>query len=107
MNMTNSGARLTAAILCLSSLPLGLLGCSGNVRIVNPTVERRPVVFESSAAESAFEEELQDRYDDGEADVKQPAGRLSLNAFFNDQVKVADRDNDGIITDSEAQRYGE
>ena len=60
-------------------------------------------MFESEAASEAFEEELDDRYDGGEADIG-PV-RLSRNAFFNQQIEVADRDNDGIITEREAERY--
>lgn len=90
-----------------SLLAVALVGCASNKTILNPTVERTPIVFESESAREAFEDELDDRYDSGEADIAQLRGRLSRNAFFNQQIKVADRDNDGIITDAEAQAYGE
>lgn len=82
-------------------------GCRSNLRILNPGVERAPIVFESPAAAETFERELEDRYDDGDADVPALGGRLSLAAFFNQEIKVADRDNDGIITEAEAERYAE
>ncbi len=82
-----------------------IAGCKSNKRILNPTVERNPVVFESPQGADAFEQALDERYDAGEADIKQLRARLSRNAFFNQQIKVADRDNDGIITDVEAGRY--
>lgn len=93
-----------AGIILLSVAVLGL-GCSSKKKILNPTVDRNPVVFESAQAAELFEDELDDRYDSGEADIAQMQARLSRNAFFNQQIKVADRDNDGIITDVEAWRY--
>ncbi len=95
-----------AGILLLGVAVLGT-GCSSKKKILNPTVERNPIVFESPQAAETFEDELDDRYDAGEADVAQLRGRLSLNAFFNQQVKRADHDRDGIITDVEAWRYAE
>lgn len=94
-----------ACIACCAALALS--GCGSNKTILNPTVERTPIVFESPEAAEVFEDELDDRYDSGEADIAQLRGRLSRNAFFNQQIKVADRDNDGIITDAEAQAYAE
>jgi hypothetical protein len=80
-------------------------GCGTEPRILNPTVERNPIVFESPLAAEVFEEELDDRYDSGEADIEPLRGRLSRNAFFNQEVKKADTDNDGILTDVEVTRY--
>jgi hypothetical protein len=88
----------------LSWLLVCAAGCADNKKILSPNIERTPVVFESPAAAEAFEDELEDRYDGGEADVQQNS-RYSLNAFFNQQIRKADRDNDGIITEVEAQRY--
>ncbi len=80
-------------------------GCSSNRRILNPTVDRTPIVFESDQGANAFEEALDERYDDGEADIAQLRGRLSRNAFFNQEIRVADSNGDGVITDLEAWRY--
>lgn len=98
MNLNHAGM-LVLGVAVLST------GCSSNRRILNPTVERQPIVFESPQAADAFEEALDDRYDDGEADIAQLRGRLSKNAFFNQQIKVADSNGDGVITDEEAWRY--
>jgi hypothetical protein len=89
---------LIAAVVALSA-------CGGAKRILNPTVQRSPVVFESDQAMSAFEAALAARYDGGAADL--PPGRLSQNAFFNREIIHADTDGDGIISDAEAMRYAE
>ena len=94
--------KLTIGLMLLAGI-----GCAKEQRILNPDVDRDPVVFESDEGMSAFEEELESRYEDGQADIAQLQGRLSLNAFFNQQVQRADRNGDGIISDSEAQRYSQ
>ena len=82
-----------------------LVACGGPTRILNPTVQRSPVVFESDQAMSAFESALAARYAGGAADL--PPGRLSQNAFFNREIAEADVDGDGIISDAEALRYAD
>ena len=95
-----SVAACTFLVICAAAP-----GCASNYRILNPSVERTPMVFESPQAASVFEDELDERYDSGDADIPQRQGRLSRNAFFNQQIQVADSNNDGVITDIEAWRY--
>jgi hypothetical protein len=86
---------------------MAALGCKDKLRILNPRVTRNPVVFETPQGAGAFEDALDERYDRGDADVKQVRGRLSKNAFFNQQIERADENGDGIISDKEALRYVE
>ena len=93
-----------------SSLVLLLLlaACGGpevQGPVLNPTVTRSPVVFESSMAESTFVKSMDERYKEGEGYVQSMHARLSKNAFYNQHVQIADRDGDGIITDREASEY--
>jgi len=92
-----------ASILALAAVLLG--GCADNLRIVDPTVSRTPIVFESDVAASTFKEEVVDRYDSGDARIDRGGWKMSENAFFNLQIGVADGDSDGIITDLEATQY--
>ena len=91
----------TAVILAL----LALAGCKAKVRILNPNVPRNPVVFESPEGADAFDSALDERYDRGDADIKPVRGRLSKNAFFNQQIEKVDENGDGIISDLEASGY--
>ena len=84
---------------------LALASCKEKVRILNPNVPRNPVVFESPEGADAFDNALDERYDRGDADVKPVKGRLSKNAFFNQQIEKVDENGDGIISDLEASRY--
>ncbi len=88
-------------------LLLAACGAEAQVPVLNPTVERSPVVFESSRAESVFVKSLDQRYEDGEGYVQSMHARLSKNAFYNQHVQIADQDGDGIITDAEAAEYAE
>jgi hypothetical protein len=92
-----------ASVLALAAALL--IGCGGSSRIVHPKVSRTPVVFESTEAASAFTDEVSERYERGDAQFEKAGWRLSQNAFFNEQVGVADANRDGIITDVEAIRY--
>lgn len=85
------------------ALVLALAACGEPTRILNPSVHRMPVVFESDRAMSRFEDALRDRYEDGAADL--PPGRLSRNAFFNREIEHVDGDGDGIISDAEVELY--
>ncbi|HZO14884.1 MAG TPA: hypothetical protein VFB62_16530 [Polyangiaceae bacterium] len=84
---------------------LALAGCKQKVRILNPNVPRNPIVFESPEGADAFDTALDERYDRGDADIKPVKGRLSKNAFFNQQIEKVDENGDGIISDLEASRY--
>jgi hypothetical protein len=88
-------------MLLLGAIALG--GCSERKLVLNPGVNVSPVVFESDEARAAFVDEVNERHADGYA--KLPPGELSTHAFFNQQVQLADRDGDGIISDAEAWRY--
>jgi hypothetical protein len=96
--------RLLIAIV----LPALLIGCAGTPRrVLNPRVNKSPVVFESPRAAEAFERSVDKRYDKGEAVIKKQSATLSRNAFFNREVLEADTDLDGIISEREAYRYAE
>jgi hypothetical protein len=94
-----------------SLLPVLLLsaGCAEAPTgpVLNPTVSRSPVVFESARGQSTFEKAVTERYRDGGGYIQSMHARLSKNAFFNQNVQLADTDGDGIISDREAQEYAE
>ena len=97
--------RPTWMLLALVALGVALGGCKAKVRILNPNVPRNPVVFESPEGADAFDDALEERYDRGDADIKPVKGRLSKNAFFNQQIEKVDENGDGIISDLEASGY--
>jgi hypothetical protein len=92
-----------ASLLSSCLMLLTLAGCAKHERVLNPKVSTTPVVFESDQAQSAFGDAVRDRYDAGGAE--RPPGKLSKNAYYNQEIAEADRDGDGIISDSEAYRY--
>jgi hypothetical protein len=91
-----------------SAVLVSTVGCGGpELRVINPDVSRKPYVFESDAAETRFEEEVERRYDDGEAVVEADLSQYSQNAFYNQQLDEADTNIDGIISEAESARYQE
>lgn len=96
------------ALLLLAALLPPLGGCSSDTkRVLNPQVEKNPVVYESPEAAKTFDNAVRDRYDHGGGVIRTLRAQLSRNAYFNRQVVVADTDLDGIISDREAYRYAE
>lgn len=75
--------------------------------ILNPKVPRNPVVYESPWGAETFEDEVRSRWNDGEGVLPGNKGMLSLNAFFNRELELADLDGDGILNDREVAGYTE
>jgi len=101
---------MTRISLALVAAALASMACAcapAKVRIVNPGVDRTPVVFESRGASHTFEQALKIHYDDGAAQLGSPQVQWSRNAFFNQQVSLADSNADGIISDFEAVSYAQ
>jgi len=88
-----------------------------HVTVLEPDARRVAVRFESAQAETAFAEQVGLRYEGGDAVKRESSGGipllynqaeisvLSQNAYFNEQVAVADTDRDGLISDGEAKAY--
>lgn len=93
------------ALVLSSSLMSGCAEDRG--LILNPKVPRNPVVYESPWAAETFEDEIHSRWNDGEGVLPNNKGMLSLNAFFNRELELADVDGDGILNDQEVASYAE
>ncbi len=90
-----------------------------HITVLEP--EARPVAvrFESEQVETSFAQQVGARYEGGDAVKRQSSGGipllfnqeeisvLSRNAYFNEQVALADEDRDGLISDAEARAYGQ
>jgi hypothetical protein len=104
---------LPAALLCLCS---GCLITHHSTNVVRQDEPRRPVQFESSAAQQAFSARAFDE------EAREKAAKtsffavpfllwwsktnvLSEGAYFNDQVAACDADGDGVISVQEALAY--
>ncbi len=94
--------------LVLIAICSSLLGCAQDRGLIlNPKVPRNPVVYESPWGAETFEDEIQSRWNDGEGVLPDNKGMLSLNAFFNRELELADVDGDGILNDQEVAGYAE
>jgi hypothetical protein len=109
---------LLVAPLALCAVAGG--GClinSSNEKVLEPDAPRTSVQFESEKAMAAFQKETQNRYRAGGGERGSGAFAipfviaasekrvLSENAFYNTQVKKADVNGDGTISDVEARVY--
>ena len=112
------GLGLRVAPLAICALAGG--GClinSSTEKVLEPDAPRTAIQFESEKAMAAFQKEAQHRYRSGGGDrgsgaiaipfVMAVSERrvLSENAFYNTQVKKADVNGDGTISDAEARVY--
>ncbi|HHH30594.1 MAG TPA: hypothetical protein ENK57_19940 [Polyangiaceae bacterium] len=88
---------ITFALVCGCAEDRGL--------ILNPNVPRNPVVYESPWGAETFEDAIRSRWNDGEGVLPGKKGMLSLNAFFNRELELADVDGDGILNDREVASY--
>jgi hypothetical protein len=95
----------------------GCLINSSSERVVEPDAPRTGVQFESETAMATFQKEAEHRYRAG-GGVQGRGGFgipfvigvsekrvLSENAFYNTQVRKADVNGDGSISDAEARVY--
>jgi len=90
-----------------------------HVTVLEPEAHRVAVQFESDQAQTTFAQQVGARYEGGDAVKHQSSGGipliynqeeisvLSRNAYFNEQVTVADEDRDGQISNGEARAYGQ
>lgn len=110
--MRDTLSRGMGALIC----GIALTGCItfySKTDIERGDEQRRPVRFENERAGTLFTEELERRSDVvGEVAIGMPfvtfyerTRRLSDAAFFNEQVRICDTDQDGIITEIEANVY--
>lgn len=94
------------ATLAISSAVLA--GCAEDRGLIlNPNVPRNPVVYESPWGAETFEDAIRSRWNDGEGVLPNNQGMLSLNAFFNRELELADVDGDGILNDREVASYAD
>lgn len=114
--------QLTPTVLGLTA-PLLLAGCgihlieASGEKVVGQDEKRVTVDYESEQAMETFAEAVADRYPHdknlGSSSFKIPflvhvrdeRRTLSRNAYFNDQVDVADLNSDDTISEAEARIY--
>jgi hypothetical protein len=112
------GLVLRVAPLAICAVAAG--GClinSSSEKVLEPDAPRTTVQFESEKAMAAFQKEVQGRYRSGGGERGSGAFAipfviavaekrvLSENAFYNTQVRNADVNGDGTISDAEARVY--
>lgn len=120
-----SGLRRKSMRLGLLFAPLGVCavaggGClinSASKKVVEPDAPRMSVQFQSETAMAKFQREVENRYRAGGGEQGSGAFAvpfviaasetrvLSENAFYNTQVRKADVNGDGSISDAEARVY--
>jgi len=101
-------ASLPLLSIAVLACALSSSGCAENRGLIlNPNVPKNPVVYESPWGADTFEDEIRSRWKDGEAVLPNKKGMLSLNAFFNREVELADLDGDGILSDQEVASYAD
>ena len=95
----------------------GCLFTSASEKVIEPDAPRKSVQFESETAMAAFQKEADNRYLAGGGERGSGAfcipfvvaiaetRVLSENAFYNMQVRKADANGDGTISDAEARVY--
>ena len=105
----------TTVVLVLGFLP-GCLFNSKSDTIVEPDAPRQAVTFESDAGMHRFHDAVQRRYHSEKVESSSEfaipflldveSRRItSENAYWNAQVKKADIDQNGIISDAESHTY--
>ena len=110
--------RMLVAPLAVCAIAGG--GClinSASEKVIEPDAQRMSVQFESEKGMAAFQKEANSRYRAGGGErgsgalaipfVIAAAEKrvLSENAFYNTQVRKADVNGDGMISDAEARVY--
>ena len=115
---TESDSDGPLAIGVAPTAPADHLVTQSHVTVLEPEARRVAVRFESDQAATSFAEQVGLRYDGGDAVKRQSSGGipllygqedisvLSKNAYFNEQVALADEDRNGLISDGEAHDYG-
>jgi hypothetical protein len=96
----------------------GHLLSTSRVAVLQPDARRVQARFESPHAEAEFERAMAERYARGDAVKRSSASStvpllwgsedkavLSENAFYNEQIALADLDRDGMVSDAEADAY--
>jgi hypothetical protein len=95
----------------------GCLINSASEEVIEPDAPRTSVQFESEKGMGAFQKEAENRYRSGGGERGSGAFAipfviavsekrvLSENAFYNTQVRKADVNGDGAISDAEARVY--
>jgi hypothetical protein len=113
---TDSGSDVGFALV--PSQPNGHLLSTSRVAVLEPNAQRVQVRFESANAQAAFESAMAERYAHGDAVKRSSASStvpllwgsedkavLSENAFYNEQIGMADLDRDGAVSEVEADAY--
>jgi hypothetical protein len=113
MRSYRPAAAVAAAGVCVL-LP-GCLTLFSKTDVVRAEETRRPVRFESAAAAETFHQALKDDADDGSlggacfgvpfVTLYARHKKLAENARFNDAVSRCDTDQDGLITQHEADIF--
>jgi hypothetical protein len=116
---TDSDSEGPLAIGVAPTAPADHLLTQSHVTVLQPDAGRMAVRFESPKGETGFIKQVAVRYDGGDAVKLQSSGGipllygqeelsvLSKNAYYNEQVGLADQDRDGLISNHEAQSYGQ
>ena len=114
----SSGFGLLVGPLTVCALSGG--GClinSSNTKVIEPDAPRTSVQFQSETAMAKFQKAAENRYRAGGGErgsgsfaipfviAASETRVLSENAFYNTQVRKADVDGDGTISDAEARVY--
>jgi hypothetical protein len=113
---TDSGSDVGLAFV--PSQTNGHLLSTSRVAVLEPDARRVQVRFESANAEASFERAMAERHARGDAVKRSSASStvpllwgsedkavLSENAFYNEQIAVADLDRDGVVSGAEADAY--
>ena len=113
-----SGLGMLVGPLAICALAGG--GClinSSRTKVIEPDAPRMSVQFQSETAMAAFQKAAENRYRTGGGERGSGAFAipfviaasetrvLSENAFYNTQVRKADVDGDGSISEAEARVY--
>jgi hypothetical protein len=113
---TDSGSDVGVALV--PELSDGHLLSTSRVAVLEPDARRVQVRFESPRAEAEFGRAMAERLARGDAVKRRSASStipllwgsedravLSENAFYNEQIALADLDRDGMVSDAEADAY--
>jgi hypothetical protein len=116
---TDSGAEGPLAVGVTPTSPEDHLLTQSHVTVLEPEARPVAVQFESEQAQATFAQQVGLRYEGGDAVKRQSSGGipllynqeeisvLSKNAYFNEQVALADEDRDGQISNGEARAYSQ
>ena len=105
-----------AGVVVVAAVSGGCLINSSREKVLEPDAPRTTVNFESEEALASFQKEVATRYPEGSEQNSSFFGVpfvvgisttkvLSENAFYNAQVRKADADGDGTISNAEARAY--